>query len=198
MRAQLRSPAPRRIVWDGQSHNWVPGPGQWFPGRSVPVQVMDGSDVPWQIIAINGTSWGTLATTVATRRNPQVRSTGTDVLVMLGGQSDVLQDAQTGAQAYARACSYRDSARVAGFGEVIGCTMPDIGPILGVTPTQHQALLDHNTLMRADSGSWDAVADLYAVLPDALDTDLFQIDQLHLTTAGAALAADVLRPLVLP
>lgn len=197
-RTRLRAPAPVRVVFDGQSRITA-------ASGNPPAYVMAGTGVPWVTVAVPGDGWYDLTATAATRLWPQARTTGTDVLVLAGGEGDIWNAApsgqQTGAVAYARLVAYADAARTAGFDAVIACTAPPAGPdVLGTgrpTPSEVEALDGYNALIRG-SDEFDAVADVAAALPDATDTDLFLIDRTHLTAAGAQVSASVIAPVLAP
>lgn len=202
--AALRSPAEVRVTFDGQSLCNYPD-----PPNNAPTLVMAGLGVPWANVALNGIGWYDLAGTVTTRRDPQSpasRAGKLDVLVMLGGQSDVYAAApsgdQTGATIYDRAVSYATSARAAGFDRVLLCTLPPMGPNaygLGIpTASQAQAITDFNTLALANSGGFEAVADLHVPPLDDSSSTTYYLDRLHWTAAGAVAAASIIRAALLP
>lgn len=195
---QLRGPAPVRVVFDGQSLNYTPA-----APYNVPTRVMSGRHIPWTSVGIGGNGWFDLATTAATRLFPQVRDIAgcTDILIMNGGQGDFLNAApsgqQSGATCYSRAVSYANAARAAGFDKIIITTHPAMGPdMLGTgrpTPLEATSLADYNTLVLANSGGFDAIADTsVAPLNDATNTTYFDIDRLHFLAPGAQAAADII------
>lgn len=210
-KARLRGPAPVRVVFDGQSHNNVPA-----PPVNMPTVVMKGLDIPWVNVAISGYGWGSgpsnnggLAGSASVRLWPQVRNRAgcTDILVMCGGQGDILNGSsdsggQTGAVVYQRAIDYADNARAAGFDLILITTSPPIGPdVLGTgrpTPEEQQAIDDYNTLILANSGDFDAVANISVPpLNDATNLTYFQIDYTHFTAAGAQAAANIIKPVLI-
>jgi lysophospholipase L1-like esterase len=191
MAARLRLPAPIRVVFDGQSHNETPA-----PPNSIPDFLMHGRAIPWVEVAVGGAGWDELDPTQAARLFPQVRSGLTDVLIMNGGQGDVLDLGYTGAQAYTAAVDYKNAAVAAGFDAVLITTQPafaaGVYPITGPMLTARAA---YNALVLANSGGFDAVADISVdPLDDATDTTYFQFDRLHLTAVGAEAAADLIAP----
>lgn len=207
-RAQLRGPAPVRVVWDGQSHNRVPAAPD-----NAPTRAMTGLGVPWANVANSGWGWesgggvGGLAPSAPTRRDPQARGNGQTILMMLGGQGDATNGSGENGQAdaeecYARAERYRDSAYAAGFDLVVGFTYPAIGPdVLGTgrpSPSEQAAIDGHNALMLDNADDWAAVVDCRTPpLDDATDPTYYQIDRTHLTVAGAQVLADLIRPVLL-
>jgi hypothetical protein len=198
--ARLRAPAPVRVVFDGQSFlNWPAAPD------NVPSVLMHGNGVPWHNVAVDGQGWGVLATTQAARLFPQARpSPLLDVLVMVGGWSDIVYDGETGEATHAFAVAYADAARAAGFDQVICATIPASGPnILGLgipTSTDYERIDAYNALVMADAdGDFDAVVDLaVAPLDDATNATYFLGDKLHFRAAGAAAAAELIRPVLEP
>jgi hypothetical protein len=139
-----------------------------------------------------------LLTTISTRLAPQRRAGLTDVLIMNGGQDGILNQGRTGAQVYADAIAYRDAAVALGFGPVLITTMPawDDG-FYAITPTMDTHKASHNSLVLANSGGFDFVADIsVAPLNDATNTTYFAVDQLHLTIAGAQVGADLMDPTI--
>lgn len=198
-----------RIVFDGQSMNNTPAAPQ-----NMPTYVMATRPYPWTASpAIGGAGWYDLSRTDSptfnpnTRLYPQARTRPgcTDILVMTGGQGDTLNDSpsgqQTGAVAYARAVAYADAARAAGFDKIIMSTSPAMGPnMLGTgRPTTFEATsrADYNALVLANSGGFDAVADIsVAPLDDATNLTYFAIDRLHWSPAGAQAAAAIIGPVI--
>lgn len=200
-RARIQAPAPLRVVFDGQSHNRWPdatvgdglGP---YPDR---LMALVGTSVPWVNVSVNGTGWATLATTAPSRLWPHARrGPGVDMLIMQGGQSDLIEGA-TPEETYAQAVSYAADARRAGFGLVVGSTMPDITP----AAITHDRIQAHNTLLATDpDGAFDAVSrwDQVPALSDCTDSTYFWTDQIHLNVGGAIAAAaatlDTIQPLI--
>lgn len=198
--ARLRAPAPIRIVFDGQSLCNVP-----VAPHNMPTYLMNNRFIPWVNVAISGNGWLDLAATAESRLFPYARNRSgcTDILIMCGGQGDILNGPpdgqQTGAVAYARAIDYSNAARAAGFNYVFITTMSAIGPdVLGTgrpSPTEAQGMQDYNTLVLANSGGFDAVADIsLPPLDDATDMEYFALDRTHYVAAGAKAAADLMAP----
>lgn len=177
-----------RVVFDGQSLNIVPSSPA---GVNYPARAMEGRPYPGNNVAISGTSWTVLATTVTTRRDVYATAADNTTLVLQGGQADVLAD-DTGATVMADIVSYAQSARTAGFDTVIATTMPPMTPWL--SEDQETALAAFNTLLLADAGGdFDYVVDLNATaLGDNSDLTYYQADLIHWTAAGAQLAADTI------
>jgi lysophospholipase L1-like esterase len=197
-RGRFRAPAPVRVVFDGQSMNVIPS----YPDNA-PWFAMSGRNIPWANVAINGQGWYDLTPTINTRLAPQARNRAgcIDVLVMNGGQGDVLNASpsggQTGAVCYQRAIDYADLARDIGFQYVILATWSAWGAdMLGTgrpTPAEAAARSSYNALALANSGGFDAVADVsVAPLNDATNLDYFQFDRLHLSQDGAKIMGSIL------
>lgn len=199
-KARLRVAAPIRIVFDGQSMNNVPA----VP-NNMPTYLMNGRKIPWSNVAISGYGWQDLTPTAATRLFPQARNKMgcIDILIMCGGQGDILNQTpngqQSGATTYTRAIAYANAARGAGFHYILTTTMPAIGPdVLGTgrpNATEQQAIQDYNDLTIANSGGFDAVADIsIAPLNNATNSTYFDIDRTHFKVDGAKVAAALIAP----
>lgn len=205
--AAVRSPAPRRVVFDGQSQLLTP-----LDGRMVPEQTMTGTKIPFHNAAIAGVGWEVdtdpaggpgLDASASTRLFPQIRHDPEleDVLVLLGGQGDALYaisqaTPDPGEVAFDALVNYATAARAAGFSEIIACTWPSIG-----NPTVQAAYTVHNGLLLADnSGTFDAVVDIEVGDLAVPGSDAFlPADVLgHLSEYGASLVAAALRPVVIP
>lgn len=194
-KAKLRSPAAIRVVFDGQSRLTSP---------AVPPHVMTGKSVPWVNVAKGGHGWYDLTADASTRLHRQARKSGTDILVLFGGEGDLWNASpsgqQSGATVYSRLTTYANAARTAGFDFVLVCTVPPAGPdVLGTgrpSPSEVQALLDYNDLIRLNAGDWDGVIDVATVLDDATDQTYFAIDRTHFNATGAQTAADLIRPVL--
>lgn len=187
--AQLRAPAPVRVVFDGQSHLNIP---ETYPA---PYHAMLGSGIPWHNVAVNGQGWGALVADQSTRLFPQARpSPLVDILVMVGGWSDLVPSAVgpvDGETAHARAVTYAENARAAGFDYVICSTVPGTGPNvlnLGIPTTgQYEEIDTYNALVMADTaGDFDASVDIStAPLDDATNGTYYLFDRLHFLNPGA-------------
>lgn len=200
-RLQLRLTSPAiRVVWDGQSLNNVPTPGN---GTSCPEVAMSGLGYPFANVAINGASWAELTNATgeasgqprSTRLYPQfTKHTGQSILVLLGGTSSV-DEGLTSAQIMTAITDYADDARTAGADYVIGCTIPPSASHDASEDTEREGF---NTLLKADAGGdFDAVVDITeneaGPLYDNTDATYY-VDQVHWTATGAAYAAGLIRP----
>lgn len=183
-RTLVRSPAPARVVFDGQSLARFPD----FPisGEPAPrIAMRSFAGVPSTTVAISNTSYDDLLPTFATRVAPQVRPTGGDIIVLLGGQSNVFAG-QSGATCYASMTAYVNACNAAGFATVIACTLPDMGPNVLVPEPYRANLADFNARIRANAAGADAVCELHVPpLDDATDTAVFFGDRVHVNAAGA-------------
>lgn len=195
--AAIRVPATDRVVFDGQSLNNYPDnpPNLTFPERT-----MAGTGVLWFNVSVDGWSWTLLANgdgdpdmAPPVRRDPYVGQSATAVLVLVGGQGDLLEG-DTAAQIYAQMGAYAESGRTAGFSHVIGTTIPrnslsNPGVLRPAT----------NALILADGDTYfDEVVD-FDVAPIDDPNDLtYYLDGLHWAAAGAQAAADLVRPVLLP
>ncbi len=216
MLAAVRSPAPVRIIFDGQSHNVWPPPALFDRLGPYPAHLMAGplAGIPWHTVAQSGTAWGTPATpgtlayTAPARLHTHARNRPgcRDVLVMFGGSTDTFGGGGlTGAQVYARAVDYATRARAAGFHHVIGVTIPTTGPEGGYgpgrpTPAEYAAQAQHNALMVAGAGTdFDAVVNLNtSPLNDPADPRYFMADRIHLTGHGARTVAALVHAQLAP
>lgn len=197
------APSNRRVVWDGQSHNWVPD------GRAVPDQTMSRfPGVPWANIAVSGHGWVLLLDQFPVSRiTNQARSNGVDIWIGNGMQGDVINDADdggqhTGEQCYDIAKDYTSLVRRSGFDVLIGIVPPAIGPnVFGLgrpNAFETQALEDIRTLTREDpDGIYDVVVDC-SVPPfdDATNLYWFDIDRTHFRPPGAKAMADLITPVL--
>lgn len=177
------------MIFDGQSLNVTPLP----PDLPFPNRVMESHEgMPWWNVAISGTSWTVLSTTAATRLHPKFVGSTPNVLVLLGGQSDIM-DGDSAATVLADMVAYADAARTAGADHIVACTLP---PAALLTAPQDVVRLAVNDLI-LESEDFDSVADV-AVIPELQDTgDLtYFYDGSHWTAVGADLAAAVVAPVV--
>jgi lysophospholipase L1-like esterase len=153
---------------------------------------MAGRPEPWVNVAISGTSLTVLATTLGARG--QVARAYRDVTVVLtGASSDLGNEGDTAAQAFADLEAVVAGWRALGADRVIVATVP---PAAFITAGEETARLELNALIRTDG--FDGVLDLAAApeLDDSADLTYYQADQIHLTPAGAAVAAALLEPLL--
>lgn len=178
VRAKARKPGgPWRVVFDGQSLNTTP------TGNAYPRWAMSGRRIPWQVTAVDGTAWDTLATTVATRTYPQLGHETKTLLCLNGGQQNIT-NGDSGSTLYSKISSYADNARTAGFTKVITMTLT---PCTLWSSGQNSAKDAYNTLVVADAGAhFDAVVDLRSItqLTDASNLTYFD-GVIHPTTLGS-------------
>ncbi len=198
-RTRLRAPAPVRVVFDGQSMLTVPA----APNDAATL-AMAGLGIPWHNAAEAGSGWYEHVLDTDIHLVPQARA-GTDVLILWGGQGDILDEApggqQTGAVTYGRLIAYAEAAAVAGFDAFLVVTCPVIGPdVLGTgrpTESEATALAEYNALIVSELPAEIVVRCDTAPFDDATNTDVFDVDRTHLTPAGAALAAGRIRSALL-
>lgn len=210
MRLPIRTPAPIRVVFGGQSHNsWPPAelpPGTpWVDGIGpYPNRLMRYfAGIPWANTAHGGHGWAELAQTFDVDVRPQARNRPgcIDIFIMSGGQGDIYNDDCTGAETYQRAVAYAQEARDIGFHYVLATTMPAFGPggSIDPTPDMLQARVDHNTLLMADAeGQFDAIADWHSdpILADATNQTWWESDRAHFKPPTADLAASIMEPIL--
>lgn len=179
-------------MFDGQSQNFSPLP----PDAPYPMLAAAGFGQP-AVVGIPGTSWSTLAATVASRRDPALRQAARVVHNLTGGHSDLLEG-DTAAAAYADMAAYAGTARAlcASYGIEYYAIAATLTPSHYFTAPQEAQRAPLNDLIRA-SGAWEAVVDHAAIpqLQNNLDTTYYY-DGSHWTTAGATIAAEALRPLL--
>lgn len=194
-----------RIVYDGQSLNLQPPPGD---GVSMPEVASAGLGYPFANVAFGGASWTALAAgtggveAAATRLNPVLALSAGVVLVLTGGTSDLIFEDDDGATVMADIVAYSDAARsvatTAGTSiHVIASTIPETFNMTGDEQTARQAF---NTLLLADAGGdFDAVIDLTeseaGPLADSTDSTYYA-DGVHWNATGAAYAAGLIRPAI--
>lgn len=171
------------MLFDGQSHNLYP-----LNGVSCPSQAMATRALPWVNIARTGQAWSTLAGTITSRVAENYRCHARAVAVLIGGSSDV-DEGDSAAAVLADMESYAATHRALGASAIVAATIPP--GALFADGGQDAVRLAANELIRASS-SWDAVADV-AGIPDLADYNdsEFYGDTVHWTTAGAALAAEL-------
>lgn len=164
---------------------------------------MTGTGVPFWNVSFSGKSWtallnGTGCPSPAAKYTELVTGNVPSIAVLNGGQSDILSDApnenQTGAQAFADLLTYIAAIRALGVDKVIVTTMTPMG--WGTADPARVA--EYNNLVRAGHASIDAIVDLAAVpaLMNSADTTYYS-DTVHYTAAGATVAADAVRPVVM-
>lgn len=186
----LRSVSPIRLVWTGQSMNDSPAPPFHTPWDAS-TQI----GVPWYSIAHGGEGWTYLLANREDELIAQRRSwlTGVDdVLVMNGGQGDMIGEGLDGQGCYDAAKAYAEAARDAGYPYIVGVVGPDIGAgFYGFTPTQLANWASAQALYASDpDGIFDVVVDCSTdPLDDATDLTYFMFDELHLNPKGRKLMA---------
>lgn len=180
------SPSPLVVV-DGQSLNNIPDSASSYPS-----QMMVGRGIPWANVAINGAAFAALTTTATTRRDPVLASSRRSVIVLLGGEGDLVVGI-SGATLYATMQAYAASARTAGARKVIACTIPPSTAFTG--PQEAQRVIANNLIL--PSSSWDASVDLAAnpQLSNAADATYY-VDGTHWTAAGATVATGLVGPVL--
>lgn len=200
--ARVRAPAPKRVVFDGQSMNLFPSPPFGTPMPEILMENYSSIPVPWEVVAIGDTGWVELEPTFETRTKPQARSRAGDIIILNGGQSDIYELDRSGAQAYADLTNYIDLCRDAGFETIIVTTPPDmgLGGASGLTSAQNRVDLQIlRDLTIANAAGADEVVDLFVPpLDDATNTTYFFADLVHVTTAGATAMADLIEPALTP
>lgn len=175
---------PTFVVFDGQSLLLLPGGGVTLPA----VLMASFPGVKRNNRAVGSTSWTALAADVAQRRNPYLKIGVRTVLYLLGGQSDLATELDSGATVAADQAAYATSARAVKSGlYVIGTTIP---PSTAYTAPMETARLAANTAILAGAGTtYDAVVDLAntAGLTDPAGSGYS--DGLHFSALGCDLAA---------
>lgn len=133
------------------------------------------------MVGLSSTTYATRATTAATRVDPHFKSFTMNVLLDVGGPSDLLADL-TAAQVLSAAESYADARRTAGATKVVGFT---VTPSSSYSAGQETQRVAYNALLKVSS-HFDAIVDM-AALPHAADaTNLtYFYDGLHPTEALA-------------
>lgn len=178
-----------RVVFDGQSLNATP------INHSYPRQLMTvlRSGVPWNNVAIGGTSWSTLDNTALQRTYSHAPLANYAILILCGGTSDILEG-DDGATVVADMFNYSNAGRSGGFDYVIGTT---ITPNLAFTGGQESIRTSANGfILAAVPATFNAVVDFAADsrLSDASNLTYYNADGLHWTAAGADVAASLMAP----
>lgn len=179
-----------RVVFDGQSLNLLPIGSRW------PSLAMARRGEHWNNQSNGSTSWTSLHKRAPQIVYPLAALASNAVLVLgIGGETDLMDESDSGATVYADLVAYSAAAKTAGFDKVLGLTIP---PSTAFTSPQNTARLNANTLILADaSGAFDAKVDVsVAPLDDASNTTYYS-DGLHLTAAGALAVADLVLPVLL-
>jgi hypothetical protein len=173
-----------QVVFDGQSYNLVPGPHASYPSR-----VMDGRDATWKVVALNGTSWTTLANDADERARP---SGGYDVLVMAGGFTDLVGEQDRAREVLADEVAYAEAARARGFDAVVALTIPPSTVIADLGYERER--VEHNRLL-VESDAFDAVVDIEVDCLDDPRSSCYS-DGTHWTGRGARIVAGLLAPVL--
>lgn len=189
-RARVRDPdTPWRVLFCGQSMNWLPAPPDNYPTR-----LMSGRSIPWVNLAGIGIGWDDLddPADFDEVEAQTSRHGGQNIAIMCGGTSDIV-NGFTGQQVYDLESAYATSIRALGVDHVIAVTMPDAEQF---TAGQRTERGNHNTLLLADADeAFDAVVDIG--IDDWDGTPLLDQTEdpvLHLTAAGAQHFADLVTP----
>lgn len=177
-------PATSNFVFDGQSHNLTPGPLLAYPART-----MESRDDAWSVAAVGGASWTQLAPTAAERAQP---SGGHDVLVLLGGTTDLVWERDSAEEVYAEVVAYADDARRRGFDAVVVLTVPPTTALDG-QPGQEAERRRLNEMLLG-SGEFDAAVDVELAGCVADPTSACYSDGTHWTAGGAAEVAHLVGP----
>lgn len=174
------------VVADGQSLNNLPAGDTWI----IQLQADHLPDVTIWNCSVDGYPFDSLeADNLAARRNQFATAATNSILVLIGGQSDIIFG-DTAATIYADMVTYAESATAAGFDAVIATT---IVPSTFYSAGQNTIRLAANTLISADGdGAFTTVVDLANTA--GLDTvpGASYADGLHWSATGAAEAAAAL------
>ena len=195
--AQLRPPHPLRVVFDGQSLN---NPQGDQPAEvAYPAQLMATlPGVPWRTVALDGVSWTLLATTAPARLFSQAVA-ATSVLVLMGGTSDIYFEGDSGLKVYQDMRDYAVRARAAGFDKIIGTTITPATWFDDFPNTMPARRVAANAAILADADhAFDAVADVAAGPTLSVKSSPAFTDGVHYSVAGAAEAAGIVRPVLVP
>lgn len=181
------------IAFDGQSLNYAPQNPLGGVNDYRHQLMASFPHVAWQPgqnIASSGASWTNLATTAYRRLFPYCNTGLTNILVMVGGTSDI-GGGDTGATVYADMWDYADDARTYGINIVIACT---ITPNSAFTAGQETERLDANSRILADAlNKFDYEVDMAAAPLNVPSDILYYGDGVHFTTLGATIAAGMVQ-----
>ena len=185
------------VCFDGQSRNNTPLSA---PATAPPSVAMAGRGLPWANVSINAWGWVLLTSNglpPSTRVDPLVKGYARTVLVMYGGEGDMgAFTGHTAAQAVVDAETYADARRTAGWDIIIGCTWAPAPGLPNTCSDSDRLTIVNPGLLASDS--FDYVVDLAAdprlavTEPIFFDPDTDPEDYLHYTTAGAAIAAEII------
>lgn len=182
-----------RVVFDGQSLNIVPS------ATNYPKQTMAFFQwVPFSNMGVGGASFAQNAGTRQYRIADWPTRSRYTIYIICQGTTDLSFDA-TGAQVYASMYGATDYARSIGYDYVIATTITPAKTAF--TAPQETQRLSANSLIKADaSAKFNAVCDFAgdSRLSDPNDLTYYDSGGLHWTTAGAGVAAELMRPVLAP
>lgn len=142
------------LVFDGQSLNGVPGPRASYPSKLLARLDPQPERVD---VWTKGRSWADLDTDAPTRLHPLAADGRQTILLMCGGQSDLLGGAD-GAELLDLELGYAAAARNAGFGHIVVFT---VVPSTAYSIHADDARRAHNQmLLEHRGGVFDRVIDL--------------------------------------
>lgn len=178
------------VVFDGQSRLTLPA------GNTVPALLLAAfPNVFRRNCALGSTSWTGLTADVRSRRDPYLKVGHRTPIILIGGESDLFVENNSGAQTYADMVTYADAMRAAANqAYIIGCTICPSSSFVGGQETARQAA---NVLILDDanqSAAFDAVCNLAGTAGLSDYTSGYYTDELHFSVTGSQLAADTLEP----
>lgn len=176
-------------MFDGQSLNNAPFDAP-YPSQ---LGALLGPEYPVIICGRGGTTYAQRTTTAPGRVDYHFANATTNVLVDLGGQSDLLAGL-TGSQLLAAAEAYADARRAAGADLIVALTCPHS---TSYTAGQNTQRATYNAGLLT-SAHFDAVVDIAAdpAMADASDLTYWNADGLHPVAAGAAVIAGLVEPVL--
>lgn len=154
--------------------------------------------VAWTNVAKGGDKLSQMITQAATTVDPLFVDGAKNVLIVWGGVNDIGQDDISGADAYARLVTYC-TARKAAHDWTIICLTLTKHEFAFYPPDYETERTAFNALLAANYTDYaDALADVGAAanLQDPTNGTYFDADKLHLTTAGYAVVAAVVKPVL--
>src|SRR5262249_22815709 len=142
-----------RVVFDGQSLNAAPI-NHTYP-RTMMANTFPG--VPWNNVAIGGTSWSVLKKSQAGRTDVLAAQARYAILILCGGTSCILKTTQSGgdqdpdgATVMAHYTAVADQARAAGFDYIVATTITNDSAF---DAGQLSILSSANSLILANGGA---------------------------------------------
>lgn len=176
-------------VFHGQSLNDTPAP----PG-DYPTLCVAGTRIVRVLAAHGGYTMEQLQPYEPSEVDPYANLARKTAALICTGSSDIW-DGESGVGLYAEHVAWAARRRAAGFDKVIACTL--VGNQTNTSP-QNTERLGFNVLLLADaSAAFDDVVDLDATaLATWTDGTYYQGDGIHWKAAGAQLAADTIRPVL--